>query len=96
MTDRQDRICSNDSVRLSAVKPGSVQALLDPSGQILTSLFIAGDVLWLLGLPAGLCSMAGAALGSRLTIRNGSKMIRGMMLFVLILLLVKMITDMLQ
>ncbi len=62
----------------------------------LTSLFIAGDVLWLLGLPAGLCSMAGAALGSRLTIRKGSKMIRGMMLIVLILLLVKMITDMLQ
>ena len=62
----------------------------------LTSLFIAGDVLWLLGLPAGLCSMAGAALGSRLTIRKGSKFIRGMMLIVLILLLVKMITDMLQ
>ncbi|MBR5547359.1 MAG: TSUP family transporter [Clostridia bacterium] len=62
----------------------------------LTSLFVAGDVLWLLGLPAGLCSMAGAALGSRLTIRKGSKFIRGMMLVVLILLLVKMITDMLQ
>ena len=62
----------------------------------LTSLWIAGDVLWMLGLPAGLCSMAGAALGSRLTIRKGSKMIRGMMFIVLILLLVKMITDMLQ
>ena len=62
----------------------------------LTTLFISGDVLWLLGLPAGLCSMAGAALGSRLTIRKGSKFIRGMMLCVLILLLVKMITDMLQ
>jgi len=62
----------------------------------LTSLWLAGDVLWMLGLPAGLCSMAGAALGTRLTIRKGSKMIRGMMLFVLILLLVKMITDMLQ
>lgn len=62
----------------------------------LTSLFVAGDVLWLLGLPAGLCSMAGAALGSRLTIRKGSKFVRGMMFIVLILLLVKMITDMLQ
>ncbi|MDD6144379.1 MAG: TSUP family transporter [bacterium] len=62
----------------------------------LTSLFIAGDVLWMLGLPAGLCSMAGAALGSKLTVQKGSKFIRGMMLTVLILLLVKMITDMLQ
>ena len=62
----------------------------------LTSLFLSGNVLWLLGLPAGLCAMAGAAIGSRMTIRKGSKFIRGMMLFVLTLLLVKMITDMLQ
>ncbi len=62
----------------------------------LTSLFLAGDVLWKLGLPAGLCSMAGAALGSKLTVQRGSKLIRGMMLTVLGLLLVKMITDVLQ
>lgn len=62
----------------------------------LSSLFLAGDVLWQLGLPAGLCSMAGAALGSRLTIRKGAKFIRSMMVIVLILLLVKMVTDMLQ
>jgi uncharacterized membrane protein YfcA len=40
--------------------------------------------------------MAGASLGSRLTIKRGSGMIRKMMFIVLILLLVKMITDMLQ
>jgi len=40
--------------------------------------------------------MTGAAIGSRMTIRKGSKFIRGMMFIVLILLLVKMITDMLQ
>ncbi len=62
----------------------------------LTSLFLSGDVLWMLGLPAGLCSMLGAALGSRMTITKGSKFIRAMMLFVLTLLLVKMVTDMLQ
>ncbi len=62
----------------------------------LTSLFAAGDVLWMLGIPAGLCSMAGAALGSRLTIRKGGTFIRAMMFIVLILLLVKMVTDMLQ
>ena len=62
----------------------------------LSSLFLAGNVLWLLGLPAGLCSMAGAALGSRLTVKKGAKFIRGMMLIVLTLLLVKMVTDVLQ
>ena len=62
----------------------------------LTSLLLTGDVLWLLGLPAGLCAMAGAAVGSRLTIRRGAKFVRGMMLCVLALLLAKMITDMLQ
>ena len=62
----------------------------------LTSLFVTGDVLWQLGLPAGLCAMAGAAIGSRLTVKRGAKFIRGMMLTVLILLLVKMVTDMLQ
>lgn len=62
----------------------------------LTSLFLTGDVLWMLGLPAGLCAMAGAALGSRLTVKHGAKMIRKMLFIVLILLLVKMVTDMLQ
>ena len=62
----------------------------------LTNLLLTGDVLWLLGLPAGLCAMVGAQLGSRLTIRNGSRFVRGMMLCVLFLLLAKMITDMLQ
>ena len=62
----------------------------------LTSLFVTGDVLWMLGLPAGVCAMIGATLGSRLTVKRGAKMIRKMMFIVLILLLVKMVTDMLQ
>jgi len=62
----------------------------------IASLATSGDVLWQLGFPAGLCAMAGAALGSRLTVKRGAKFIRGMMLTVLILLLVKMVTDMLQ
>lgn len=60
----------------------------------LASLMITGDVLFLLGIPAGLCSMLGAALGSRLTIRRGGKFVRGMMLVVLGLLLAKMLVDM--
>lgn len=62
----------------------------------LTSLLTTGDVLFLLGLPAGVCSMVGGFLGSRLTIRSGGKLVRMMMICVLILLLAKMITDMLQ
>ena len=60
----------------------------------LSSLIVTGDVLFLLGIPAGLCSMLGAALGSRLTIRRGGKFVRAMMLVVLGLLLAKMLADM--
>lgn len=61
----------------------------------LVSLVFTGDVLFLLGLPAGLCAMLGAALGSRLTIRRGAAVVRGMMLAVLALLLAKMLMDVL-
>ena len=61
-----------------------------------TNLLLTGDVLWLLSLPAGLCAMVGAQLGSRLTLKKGSRFVRGMMLCVLFLLLAKIITDMLQ
>ena len=60
----------------------------------LVSLLITGDVLILLGIPVGLCSMLGAALGSRLTIRHGGKLVRVMMLVALGLLLAKVIADM--
>jgi len=60
----------------------------------LTSLLFTGDVLILLGLPVGLCAMLGAALGSRLTIRRGGRVVRVMMLVVLGLLLAKMLVDM--
>ena len=60
----------------------------------LASLLSTGDVLILLGLPAGLCSMAGAFLGSRLTIRKGAQTIRIVMFLVLGLLLVKVLADM--
>ncbi len=61
----------------------------------LVSLIITGDVLFLLGIPAGVCAMLGAALGSRLTIRKGGKVVRGVMLVVLALLLAKMLADVL-
>ena len=62
----------------------------------LISLIATGDVLFLLGLPAGLCAMLGAALGSRMTIRHGGRFVRGMMLGVLALLLAKMLWDMVR
>lgn len=61
----------------------------------LCSLILTGDVLFLLGLPAGLCAMLGAALGSRLTIRRGGGVVRVVMLVVLGLLLAKMLYDVL-
>lgn len=61
----------------------------------LLSLILTGDVLYLLGLPAGLCAMLGAALGSRLTIRRGGGVVRVVMLVVLALLLAKMLWDVL-
>ena len=47
----------------------------------------------LLGIPAGACGMLGAFLGSRLTIKKGGKLIRGMMFAVLALLLLKILYD---
>lgn len=52
----------------------------------LASLLVAGDVLWILGIPAGLCAMAGAYWGSKLTLPKSAGMVRGVMLAVLVLL----------
>ncbi len=62
----------------------------------LCSLLLTGDVMFLLGLPAGLCAMLGAFVGSKLTIRRGGAFVRGMMLVVLGLLLAKICWDMVR
>ena len=59
----------------------------------LTNLFGTGNVLPALGLPAACCSILGALLGSHLTIRKGTGLIRGILLAVLLLLLAKMVWD---
>ena len=61
----------------------------------LFSLILTGDVLFLLGLPAGACAMLGAWFGSKMTIRHGGKVVRTVMLVVLALLLAKMLMDVL-
>jgi len=60
----------------------------------LISLLCTGHVLVLLGIPVGLCAMLGAAQGSRMTLKHGAGLVRGMMLAVLALLLAKMLVDM--
>lgn len=54
---------------------------------------ISGNVLFLLGLPAALCSIAGNLLGSRMAMKKGAGFIRRILLVVLALLLAKMVWD---
>jgi uncharacterized protein len=43
-----------------------------------------GHVLWILGLGMALCSVAGAVIGARMTLRHGSKFVRVVLLIVVI------------
>lgn len=83
--------------RIEAVEAGGTAKLTNLASNLaaLASLIATGNVLFLLGIPAGLCGMLGAFLGSKLTIRKGAKFIRGMMLAVLVLLLLKILIDIL-
>lgn len=56
----------------------------------LFSLLLTGDVIVMLGIPAGLCAMLGAYVGSQMTIRRGGGVVRVVMLCVLTLLLLDM------
>ena len=58
------------------------------------SLLATGEVMVWLGLPAGGCAMLGAFLGSKLTIKKGGKVVRGMIFVVLALLFAKILWDM--
>ena len=82
---------------MDAVRASGTAKLVNLASNVaaLVSLILTGDVLFLLGLPAGLCAMLGAALGSRLTIRRGGAVVRVVMLVVLGLLLAKMLMDVL-
>lgn len=54
----------------------------------------AGQVIFALAVPAMCFSIAGAAIGSRLALKRGAKLIRYVMLGVMALLVVKLIIDM--
>ncbi len=64
-------------------------------GALVTSL-LAGKVLIGLGLLAACFSIAGHYVGSGLAIKNGSKIVRPMILCVLLLLLIKVAVELLQ
>lgn len=81
--------------RMEAVDAGGTAKLTNLASNVaaLASLIATGNVLFLLGIPAGACGMLGAFLGSKLTIKKGGGLIRGVMLAVLALLLVKILYD---
>lgn len=53
----------------------------------------AGKILWVLGLPAACCSIAGHYVGSSLALKDGAKIIRPMFFVVIVLLLVRIVWD---
>ena len=61
----------------------------------LLTLLTTGNVLFALGLPAALCGVVGNWLGAGLTMKQGTRVIRTVLLVVLALLLAKMVYDVL-
>ena len=62
----------------------------------LTSVVIyalSGNVRYLIALPAATCSMAGAYFGARTAIRGGGKRVKQVMYVVLVLLFIKLVSD---
>ena len=60
----------------------------------LTIFFMNGEVLIPLGLVGAICNMIGGYLGVGMMLKNGSKIVRPSILFVLALLLIKVVTGM--
>ena len=58
----------------------------------LTIFFLNGEVLIPLGLAGAVCNMIGGYLGVGLMLKNGSRIVRPSILFVLVLLLIKVVT----
>ena len=62
----------------------------------LTNLFLSGNVLFALGIPAAACAILGNILGAGMTLKRGTGFIRRMLIVVLALLLAKMCYDVLS
>ncbi|MDR0840531.1 MAG: TSUP family transporter [Christensenellaceae bacterium] len=59
----------------------------------LTAYILGGKVWFAVGIPAGICAVAGSYLGSSLAIKNGARFIRPIMAVMIALLLIKIISD---
>jgi len=78
---------------VSASGTAKIVNLASNIGALVT--FIAGGkVFYSLGLPAALFGIAGNWLGSGVALKRGAKVIKPVMLVVLVLLFIKIITDM--
>lgn len=67
--------------------------LASNAGALMTYLY-HGDVLFLVGIPAALCSILGNYIGTKLAIKIGAKFIRAVLVAAIVLLLLKLVYDM--
>ena len=59
----------------------------------LMGFIIAGKVLYAIAIPAAICGIAGNLLGSSMVLKKGNKLIKIIFILVLILLMIKILTD---
>lgn len=59
----------------------------------LTTFFLNGKIVFKIAIPAAICGIIGNYIGSHLAVKNGSKIIKPIMVVVMILLLVKIVLD---
>ena len=80
---------------IEAVKSSGTAKIVNLASNVaaLVTLVFSGHVLYLLGLPAALCAMAGGYIGSGITLKRGAGFIKWMLVGVLALLLAKMVWD---
>lgn len=78
---------------MEAVKASGTAKVVNLASNVasLVTLAFSGNVLYLLAIPAALCSIAGNYFGTRLAIHLGEKVIRTVLLIVLALLLLTMV-----
>lgn len=78
-----------------SIKTANAQAKIINLTSNITSLIVFllnGEVLLTLGLAAAVCNMAGGYIGSGLVMKNGAKIVKPSIIFVLILLAIKIFT----
>ena len=54
---------------------------------------LSGNVLWIVAIPAAVCNVIGSYFGSGMALKKGASFIRPMILIVMILLMIKIVSD---